>query len=735
MTTPTPRVDLGPSAALAGPPSGGGAAPAGADTPRSKAPTAAPQGWGDVGGLLRNTDAALAALVVGIVFMMVIPLPTLVVDLLLVANMALALTVLVTAISTGHPLQFSAFPSVLLVMTLFRLGLNVSTTRLILLQGDTGQVVDAFGRFVVGGNLVVGLVVFLILLVVQFVVITNGANRIAEVAARFTLDALPGKQMAIDADLNASLIGEEEARRRRAEVRREADFYGAMDGSSKFVRGDAVAGLVITAVNIVGGLTIGVLQRGLDLTTALETYTILTVGDGLVSQIPALLLSTAAGVMVSRSSGEGDLGAEVTRQLASSPRSLAMVTALVLALVLVPGLPKVPFLAVGALTGGAVLALRRRQAQRAAPAAPTLPTPPADPTRAALEVEPLELEVGYALVPLVSGGQHGDLLGRVASLRRQVASDLGLVVPPVRVRDNLQLAPNAYVIRVRGEEVARGELRLGYSLALGPAHQEAGAPPLQGIATRDPVFGLPAAWVSPLQREQAEAAGYTLVDPATVVLTHLSELVRRHAADLLTRQDVRRMLDRLREEYPAIVDELVPSLLTVGQVHQVLRGLLREQVPIRDLVTIAEALADAAHESKAPEHLLAAARRALARAITNLYRDAQGAVNVLTLEPSLEHRLAQALQPTEHGHALALPPDAPQRLLDEVGARMEALAQAGHPAVLLCSPALRLPLRHLLERRFPSLAVVAVTEIVPQARINVLGVVRGDDGGPKVADA
>lgn len=678
--------------------------------------------------LLKSGDIVMALLVVSIVFMLIIPMPPFLLDLLLVSDFALALTVLVVAIQTEGTVQFSTFPSVLLILTLFRLSLNVSTTRQILLNGYAGHVVDAFGRFVVGGNIVVGLVVFLILALIQFVVITNGANRIAEVAARFTLDAMPGRQMAVDADLNAGLIGEDEARQRREEIRHEADFHGAMDGASKFVRGDAIASLIITAINLIGGLAIGVMQQHMSLPTALETFSILTVGDGLVSQIPALLLSTAAGILVSRANTEGDLGKATVKQLFNNPKSIAVVAAVILALSVVPGMPIIPFLAIGAILAGTAYTTAKRTKSAAVEEAPAAQTE-ATPAEQATAIEPLELAVGYALIPLVNAGQGEGFLGRILALRRQVSGDLGVAVPPVRVRDNMSLPANTYSVRMWGEEVAKGEVYPGHLLALSQK-VVLGSDRLVGKETTDPVFGLPALWVSETERESAESAGYTFIDPVTVILTHLSEVVRHQAAELLTRQDVRKLLDKLGESYPAVLEELTPNLLTVGQVHQVLRGLLRENIPIRDVLTIAQAMADAAHEKKSTDHLLEAVRRALARTITNQYRDDNGTLNVTTLHPSLEMELMEGLHRSGQGSGLAVAPETVQRLLTEARQGADRLTAAGHAPVLLCTSALRFPLRQIIERRLPTITVLAVDEVMPQTPMANFAIIGGESHEP-----
>nr|MBO2478378.1 flagellar biosynthesis protein FlhA [Bacillota bacterium] len=535
---------------------------------------------------MRHGDITIVLAVVLIVVMMVVPLPTGLIDLLLAVNISLALLVLMLTMNVRHPLEFSVFPTLLLVLTLFRLALNVSTTRLILLQAHAGSIIQAFGNFVVGGNYVVGFVVFLILVVIQFIVITRGAERVAEVAARFTLDAMPGKQMSIDADLNAGLITEEQARQRRLDIQREADFYGAMDGASKFVKGDAIAGLIITAVNILGGFAVGVGQRGMDISEALQRYTLLTVGDGLVTQIPALLIATATGIIITRAASEASLGRDVTGQLAAEPRVLMVAAGTLVAFALIPGLPFVPFMALAVLMGGLGMVARREQERSKAPPPKPQPEPAADrrpeSVLGLLHVDPMEIEIGYGLIPLVDVEQGGDVLERISMIRRQMALELGIVVPSIRIRDNMELNANAYVVRIKGVEVGRGELMPTHYLAM-----DSGATAkIPGIETREPAFGLPALWISPSDRAAAEQAGYTVVDASAVLATHLTEIIRRHAADLLGRQETKALLDKVKEEFPAVVEELVPELLSIGEVQRVLQGLLREGVPIRNLVVI-----------------------------------------------------------------------------------------------------------------------------------------------------
>ncbi|GIW07811.1 MAG: flagellar biosynthesis protein FlhA [Dehalococcoidia bacterium] len=548
---------------------------------------------GSIRRLSGNSDVMLAVAVVFIVGMLIIPLPDVLLDLLIIINIATALTILMVAMYTTQPLQFSVFPSILLVATLFRLGLNISATRLILLHGEAGRVIEAFGSFVVGGNYVVGAVIFLILIIVQFVVITKGSERVAEVAARFTLDAMPGKQMAIDADLNAGLIDQDEARRRRREIEREADFYGAMDGASKFVKGDAIAAILIAIVNIVAGVIIGITQLGIPPLQALQRFSLLTIGDGLVSQIPALLISTATGIIVTRAASDANLGADVGAQLFSNPKALTIVASLLGALALVPGLPMISLGTIAVGLGGFAFLLNRNQRQQralvAAQEAAALAAPPAPESPVALlAVDPMEVEIGYGLIGLVDAGERGNLLDRITAIRRQTALELGFIVPTIRIRDNLQLGPNTYVMKLRGVEIARGELLANHYLAMnsGLASEE-----IEGIEAREPAFGLPALWITSGQRERAEVLGYTVVDPASVLATHLTEVIRAHAADIFGRQDLQTLLTALKADYPAVVEDLIPGVLSMSEVHRVLQNLLRERVSIRDLVTILETLA------------------------------------------------------------------------------------------------------------------------------------------------
>jgi flagellar biosynthesis protein FlhA len=655
------------------------------------------------------------AAILAVVLLMIVPLPPFVLDLLLSADIGLAVVLLLTAIYVRQPVEFSVFPSLLLLLTLIRLSLNVASTRLVLMHGQdgvdaAGHVIMSFGQFVVGGNFVVGIVVFAVLIVIQFLVINHGAVRISEVTARFTLDAMPGRQMAIDADLNAGVINDQEARSRRERVRREADFYGAMDGAIRFTQRDALAAVLITAVNIVAGLIIGVVQHGLDVGTALQTYTILTVGEGLVTSIPALLVSMSGGLITTRAAAETNLGEEVASQLLARSRPLAVAAAVLVGLALIPGLPKFSFLFVAAVLGGAAYANR---AESAAPAAAdAVPAPGQEPVDAVVSVDPLGVEVGYALVTIVDEKQGGTLLTRVRSIRRQIASETGMLVPPVHVADNLQLGPRTYAILVKGTEVARGELLTDRLLAINPGTVSA---QFDGVPTREPAFGLPAIWIAQDRRDAAIAAGYTVVDPTTALSTHLSEVIRTFLPDLLTRQQTKDLVDRVGETSPKLVEELIPKAASVGDVQRVLRQLLRERVPVRDLTTILEAMADAATASKDPDVLVEAVRGALGRAVCRQYQAENGELRVISLSPALEDALAVSLTRTDRGVVLAVDPVRAQNLALRLG---EVLAggDLAQP-VLLCSPALRPHLWRLFTRALPHIAVISHSEVPPQVRV------------------
>jgi flagellar biosynthesis protein FlhA len=675
--------------------------------------------------VLGRSDTLLAAAVVGIVAMMIIPLPPMLLDILIVLNLTFSLTILLVSLNIREPLEFSSFPPLLLIATLFRLGLNVSAARLVLLNAHAGEVINAFGKVVVGGNTIVGIVVFLILVVIQYVVITNGAGRVSEVAARFTLDAMPGKQMSIDADLNAGLITPDDARARRHSIEREADFYGAMDGASKFVKGDAVAALVIIVVNIVGGLTVGVIQKGFDIGTALTTYTVLTVGDGLVNEISALLVSVATGVLVTRSGSEAGLGSDLGTQLLSRPKLFMVVGGVLFVIGIVPGFPTLVFCVGGGIVGGAgyllsqtATAATAAAALKAAVAAPSLPAlgsgqeSPLD----ALKVETMELEVGYGLVGLVEGGVNGGLVERIGLIRRQIAGEMGLIVPTVRIRDDLVLDQNSYVIKLRGSEIARGSVDPTKMLCMDP---NGGEIAVSGIPTTEPVFGLPASWVSIAERERAESLGYTVVDAASVLATHLAETIRRHAYEILGRPETNQLLEGLKHEQPGLVEEIVPSLVAVGDVEKVLQGLLRERIPIRDLATILEAVADGARSTKEPLFLTEAVRHALARAISMRYRAPDGAIHAIALAPDLDTRLGASVMVQPGYVGLELSGADSRALVEAIDRSLRQLALQRYQPILLCTTRIRLALRNLTERHMPQMAVLSYEEILPSISVQV----------------
>jgi len=671
---------------------------------------------------VKYSDLALAAVVILIVGMMIIPLPAGLLDLLLTFNLTFALVVMLTTIYTLEPLQFSIFPSLLLLTTLMRLALNVSSTRLILLNGYAGEVINRFGQFVVGGNAVVGFVIFIILIVIQFVVITRGAERVAEVAARFTLDAMPGKQMSIDADLNAGLITDQEARVRRREVERGADFYGAMDGASKFVKGDAIAGIIITIINVMGGFIIGVAQRGMTVQAALQSYTLLTVGDGLVTQIPALLISVATGIVVTRAASEANLGQDVVGQIFSQPRVLYIAAATLVLLGAIPGLPPLPFFilaGVFALVGrGLGRATKQEKKEESQGPPETTSTDSPQSVVNLLRVDPVEVELGYGLLSLAERGGSDDLMGRISLLRRQLALELGMILPLVRLRDNMALEPNAYSIKLRGVEVSRGELMADRLLAMDSGTADGG---LAGLKTREPAFGLPALWITRDRRDEAEVLGYTVVDPASVLITHLSETLKRHSHELLSRQEVKMLIDSVRDVSPAVVDELVPNVMTLGEVQKVLQNLLRERVPIRDLSTILETLADYGPIIKDPDRLSELVRQGLYRTISSSLPVQSGVLDAILLDPQLEETLHDALQQTEGGSYLALNPDVQETIIEATVEQVRAQQAAGRESVVLASPLIRLYFKRLTERVIPDLIVVSHQEIEPSLFLEVVG--------------
>jgi flagellar biosynthesis protein FlhA len=675
--------------------------------------------------LLKHSDLLAAVAVVVVVAMMLVPLPSILIDMFITVNICAALMILITTMYVPQALDFAVFPSLLLITTLFRLGINISVTRLVLLHADAGGVIHAFGSFVVGGNVLVGLVVFLILVVIQFVVITNGAGRVAEVAARFTLDAMPGKQMAIDADLNAGQITDQEARRRREQISREADFYGAMDGASKFVKGDAMAGILIVAINLLGGIGVGVLQRGMGFGEAVHTFPLLTIGDGLAAQTPALLISTAMGIIVTRSSSEADLGSDITGQILRQPRAPMIAGGIIAVMGLVPGMPKLPFFVIGGvffLLGRAMKAQFERDAHAAATAVEAAPAPqPGDVAVGALSIDPLELTIGFGLVPLVDQKAGGTLLARVGVVRRQIATELGMVIAPVRIHDDVTLDSHEYAIKVRGGEVARTRIIPGHRLAMNPGDA---VPGIAGIATVEPAFGLAAAWIEEGARAEAEALGYTVVDPESVIVTHLTETIRRHADELLTRQETKKLLDTLKEQNAAAVEEVVPDKLGVGEVQRVLQHLLREGVSIRDLGTVLESIGDRAAITRDPALLAEYARQSLARNITAGYVDETKTLRAISLDPSLEQEIAESVMQTHEGEYLAMEPIRAQAVVGSLSGQVEQATGMGVRPVLVCSSRIRRHLRRLVEQALPQLPVVSYNEIVPGIRVETTGVVR-----------
>ncbi len=679
--------------------------------------------------LTRYTDLLAAGAVVLVVVMMIVPLPPALLDVFITLNISLALVVVVASMYLNKALEFSSFPSLLLLATLFRLAINVSVTRLILLHGDAGNVVQAFGDFVVGGNVVVGLVIFMVLVVIQLVVVTAGAGRVAEVAARFTLDAMPGKQMAIDADLNAGQITDEQARERRSEISREADFYGAMDGASKFVKGDAMAAVLITMINLIGGIIVGVLQQGMPFGEAAQHFSLLTVGDGLAAQIPALLISVATGIIVTRSASERDLGNDIAGQILSQQKAPLVAGTVICMFALVPGLPKLPFLLVGGMFATIGWAMREggplartaatTDALDAGPALAEMP-PPTDAAIGPLQIDPLELAIGFGLVPLVDDAAGGSLLPRVGVIRRQIAAELGMVISPVRIHDDIGLDSHEYVVKVRGAEVARGRLLPGHQLAMDPGDAVG---QVNGVPTVEPAFGLPAVWIADDGRTEAEALGYTVVDGESVIVTHLTETIRSHAAELLTRQETRQLLDRLKESNAAVVEEVVPDVLTVGEIQRVLQALLHEGVSIRDLGSVVEAAGDKARVTRDPVLLAEYARQALGRAICGPHLDADQTMRAIALDPAIEQEVAESITITADGEFLAMEPSRAQALVNSLAIQLEGAIAHGRRPVLICSARVRRHLRRLCEQSLPQLPVCSYNEIVPGIRVETIGVV------------
>lgn len=674
----------------------------------------------------KYSDVMIAVAIITIVVMMIIPLPTLLLDMLICLNITIALLLVMAVIYNKEALDLSIFPSLLLITTLFRLALNISSTRLILLDGYAGEVITAFGNFVVGGNPVVGFIMFVILVAINFIVITKGSERVAEVSARFTLDAMPGKQMSIDADLNQGAITDAEAKIRREKIQHEADFFGAMDGASKFVKGDAIAAILIMFINIAGGFIIGMMQRNLDAAQALQTYTLLTVGEGLVSQIPALLISTATGLIVTRAGAEGNIGSDMVGQLFRNDRIFFILTGVLLFFAIIPGLPGIPFLSLSIaclfigrlLQQGTEVKAETQKEEKKVQEKKKATTP--ENIVSLLQVDPMELEIGYSLIPLVDTGQGGDLLDRIVMIRRQCALELGLVVPTIRIRDNIQIKPNAYIIKLKGIEIAKGELMLDHYLAMnsGTVFEE-----VPGIETTEPAFGLPALWIPENEREQAELNGYTVVDAVSVLATHLTEVIKQHADEILGRQETQNLVDNLKKTNQALVDEVVPDLMSVGEIQKVLANLLRERISIRDMATILEVLSDYARATKDTEILTEYVRHAMARQITQ-QNVQNGTLPCITLDPALENRIAGGVQRTDHGSYVSLDPDSLQNLVNALNNELPKLTNMGYQPIVLTSPAVRLYFRKLVERSVPGLIVLSQAEIEQSVEIQILGVVK-----------
>ncbi|MEH6937000.1 flagellar biosynthesis protein FlhA [Bacillus sp. JJ664] len=665
--------------------------------------------------------------VIFIVVMLVIPLPTWLISFLIMLNMSIALVVLLLSMNVKESLEFSVFPSLLLILTLFRIGLNVSTTRAILTTGHGGNVVETFGNFVTSGNAIVGFVVFLILIIIQFIVITKGSERVSEVAARFTLDAMPGKQMSIDADLNAGMITEVQARERRTKVSREADFYGSMDGASKFVKGDAIATIIIVIINIAVGMIIGVIQLDLSFAEAAKQFTTLTVGDGIVSQIPALLISTATGIMVTRSGSEDNLATDLTSQLLAYPTLLYISAGSITLLGLVTPLNDIVTLPIGALLAFGAYQLSRKpvvdetviEEQQEEIVTNDLKAP--ESVVKLLQVDPIEFEFGYGLIPLADTNQGGDLLDRIVMIRRQLAIELGLVIPVVRIRDNIQLQPNEYVLKIKGNEVAHGELLLDHYLALNPGYDE---PSIIGIDTFEPSFGLPAKWISEEMRERAEMFNYTVVDPPSVVSTHITEIIKSFAHELLGRQETKNLIDHLKENYSILVDEVTPNPLSIGDIQKVLGKLLKEKVSIRNLPVIFEALADYGRYTTDPEVLTEYVRQALARQITSQFSQSNESLKVITLSGKVEKIIADSITQSEHGSYLSIDPDTSGEFIKAVNKEVEEMSIAQQQPILLCSPAIRMYVKQLVERYMPTLPVLSYNELDADLEVQSVGVVR-----------
>ncbi len=677
-----------------------------------------------------NLGALMSIGVIGIVGMIILPMSPVLLDILLAFNITLAIVIMLMTMFTTDILQFSVFPTLLLIATLFRLGLNVSSTRLILSQGSAGNIISAFGGFVTGDNYVVGAIIFIIIVVIQFIVITNGAGRVAEVAARFTLDAMPGKQMSVDADLNAGVITDREAGIRRLNLQREADFYGSMDGASKFVKGDAIAGIVIVIINFIGGIAIFVGQKGIPFGEAIQIFGVLTIGDGLVSQIPALLISVASGILVTRSTTGVDLGSEITKQLLSAPKAIGITALVLLALGMIPALPNFPFMIMAGISGFLAYFLNEEAKQKES-AVKAIDAKPASAVEREpenmvkyIQVEPLEIEIGYGLIALADASSGGDLLDRIAAIRRQNATEMGIIVQPIRIRDNLQLPSDRYIIKIRGNEIASGEVLNNHYLVMDPGNDKID---IKGKTTVEPAFGLPAVWVDEKQKEKAELLGYTIVDPTTVMVTHMNEVIRTHSHELMGRQEVKSLLDMVREKHGAVVEELIPDLLTVGEVQKVLQNLLREQVPVRDLVSILETLADFAVSTKDTEILTEYVRHKIGRTIVKPYLSEKGCLDVITIHPGIEQEIYENIQKSFQGSFPAISPELNTGILERLDVLQQESVLKNMSPVVLASPRIRSPFKRLIEMTFPDLPVISLNEIPNSVEIEGLGMVKLND--------
>ncbi|WP_124997940.1 flagellar biosynthesis protein FlhA [Clostridium tagluense] len=674
-----------------------------------------------------NVDVLVAFGVMGIILMIIIPLPPKLLDVIIALNITLAVVILLLTMFTTEVLQFSVFPTLLLITTLLRLGLNISSTRLVLTEAYAGDIIEAFGEFVVGGNYVVGIIIFLIIIVIQFIVITAGAGRVSEVSARFTLDAMPGKQMSIDADLNAGAITEEEARARRTKLQDEASFYGAMDGASKFVKGDAIAGIIITMINIFGGIIIGVLMLKMPIAKAATTYVRLTVGDGLVGQIPALLISVASGILVTRSGSTTNLGTQVTAQLTAFPKVIALASVVLLVLAAIPGMPHLVFILLSIATATSAYFLHKDEKDQKImrienDEQENFETENREPENvmSLISVEPMEIEIGYGLIPLADEATGGDLLQRIASVRRQCALEMGIVVQPIRIKDNLQLKTNEYVVKIRGTVIIKGDLMPSMLLCIDPSSEDIN---IQGINTIEPTFGLPAVWINNDQREDAEIKGLTVVDPTTVMVTHLTETIKTHAFELLGRQETKLLIDSVKEKYNTVVEELIPDLMTIGEVQKVLQSLLKERVAIKDMVTILESLADNSRITKDLEVLTEYVRFSLGRSICNGLVDDNGSITIMTLSPEVENIISSNIQKSLQGSFPAVDPGTTGKILNSIKNNISTIYFHNNQPVILVSPKIRPAFRKLIEMVFPTICVLSLNEIPNEVEIKTEGVV------------